>query len=341
MRRAKLILNSEDLGSTAVAQEPQHQTDAQLLDVYSRAVVGTAEAISPSVVNIEVYKTVKLRDGRTAQAVSGNGSGFIFTPDGFIFTNSHVAHGAGKLEVALSDGRRFEAELVGDDPDTDLAVIHIHAHNLVPAPLGDSQTLKPGQLVIAIGNPYGFQTTVTAGVVSALGRSMRSKTGRLIDNVIQTDAALNPGNSGGPLANSSGDVVGVNTAIIQPAQGICFAIPIDTAKLVAAALIKDGKIARGWLGVGIQQIDLQRRFVRFYNLSSDRGVLIISVEKNGPAEAAGLNEGDLIVSLDGHAISNIDDLHRLLTQKRFGQPVSIDVIRRSERLTFQITPGVQ
>src|SRR5688572_8195997 len=322
------IHNADTGGRLNESPMPVVENDAVLLDAYSQAVVRAAETISPSVVFIEISKALPQARGAASRRPSearGSGSGFVFTPDGFILTNSHVVHGADKIGVTLSDGRRFDATIVGDDPSTDLAVIRISAGRLPAAPLGDSEKIRVGQLVIAIGNPYGFQYSVTAGVVSALGRSLRSESGRLIDNVIQTDAALNPGNSGGPLANSHGDVIGVNTAIIQPAQGICFAIPIDTAKLVAAALIKDGKISRGWLGVGIQQIELQRRFVRFYNLPSDRGVLVISVEKQSPAEAAGLDEGDLIIALDDEPISSIDDLHRLMTQKRFGHAVSIQV----------------
>jgi S1-C subfamily serine protease len=277
-------------------------------------------------------------DARAPQKVQGSGSGFIFTPDGFILTNSHVVHGASRMEVTLGDGRRVEATLVGDDPDSDLAVIRISAPNLVPVHLGDSQGIRVGQLAIAIGNPYGFQCTVTAGVVSALGRSLRSKSGRLIDSIIQTDAALNPGNSGGPLVNSHGEVIGVNTAMILPAQGICFAIAINTAKFVAARLIKDGKITRSYVGVAGQDVPLHRRVVRFYNLPVESGILVISIEPESPALKAGLREGDLIVAYDDQPVAGVDDLHRLLTEKQVGVPAHLTVIRDAARLDLSIVP---
>jgi len=302
--------------------------DEGLLDAYSRAVIEAAERVSPSVVYIQVTG-------------SGSGSGFVFTPDGFILTNSHVVHGATKLDVTLMDGRRFQAQSIGDDPDTDLAVIRITAPNLVPAQLGESQTIRVGQMVIAIGNPYGFQYSVTAGVISALGRSLRAQSGRLMDGVIQTDAALNPGNSGGPLVNSRGEVIGVNTAAILPAQGICFATSIDTAKFVAGRLIRDGRVSRSYIGVAGQNVPIPRRIVRFYQLPVETGVLLVSFETNGEASAAkeaGLVAGDLVIEFDGYPIRGIDDLHKLLTDERIGKKTSVTVIRGVQKLTFDIVP---
>ncbi len=306
--------------------------DDELLDAYSRAVIGAAESVSPSVVNIETRHHVR---GREA---GGSGSGFVFTPDGFILTNSHVVHGAMRIDVMLPDGRRFRAVLVGDDPDTDLAVIRIDASNLAPAVLGDSGRIRPGQLVIAIGNPFGFQCTVTSGVVSALGRSLRAQSGRLIDNVIQTDAALNPGNSGGPLVNSRGEVIGVNTAAIRGAQGICFATAINTAKFVAARLIKDGSIRRGHIGVVGQDVALPRRLIRFHNLPVDSGVRVEEVVPGGPAEGAGVLRGDVIVAFDGRPIAGIDHLHRSLTDAQVGVRCELSLIRGVEKMDLGVFP---
>jgi S1-C subfamily serine protease len=312
--------------------------DAYLLDAYSQAVTSAAERVSPSVVNIEVYQNRAQRNPSMPQEARGNGSGFVITPDGYVLTNSHVVHNASRIEVTLPDGRHYQAELVGDDPDTDLAVIRIHAPSLVPVVLGDSDKIKVGQLAIAIGNPYGFQYTVTAGVVSALGRSLRAQSGRLIDSVIQTDAALNPGNSGGPLVNSHGEVIGVNTAVILPAQGICFATAINTAKFVAASLIKDGKITRGYIGVAGQNVPLHRRIVRFHNLPVESGVLIVSLEPNSPARRAGLVEGDVIVGFNDHPIPGIDNLHKFLTGEQIGVQSQLIVIRGTEKITLPIIP---
>ena len=306
-------------------------SDDSLLDAYSKAVVHAADEVGPSVVNIEVRK----RNGQRA----GSGSGFIITQDGFVLTNSHVVHGADKIEVILADGRRPDAHLVGEDPDTDLAVIRVYAPQLRPVRLGESKNIRVGQMAIAIGNPYGFQSTVTAGVVSALGRSFRANTGRLMDDILQTDAALNPGNSGGPLVNSRGEVIGVNTAVILPAQGICFAIGIDTAKHVAAWLIKDGKIRRSYIGVGGQNVPIHRRLVRHFQLSAPTGVLVISLTEGGPAERAGLREGDVIVEFKGQPIPSIDALHKLLTGDQIGVESDLTIVRRTEKLTVQVKPA--
>jgi len=314
--------------------------DEELLDAYSRAVISAAERVSPSVVYIEVEQanTGGRRAARAPREQKGSGSGFIFTPDGFILTNSHVVHQARRIDVTVLDGRKYQADLIGDDPDTDLAVIRINAPNLAPARLGDAQHIRVGQLVLAIGNPYGFQYSVTAGVVSALGRSLRSRSGRLMDAVIQTDAALNPGNSGGPLVNSRGEVVGVNTAMILPAQGICFATSIDTAKFVASRLIRDGRVSRSYIGLAGQNISLPRRIVRHYNLPVETGILVVSFEDNSPARSAGLLKGDIIVGLENHPISSIDDLHKLLTEERIGRTSTLTVIRRTDKVNCHVIP---
>jgi S1-C subfamily serine protease len=311
-------------------------SDDSLLDAYSRTVMRVAELVSPSVVNIEVYRPVRRR--QDSEQPSGNGSGFVITPDGYILTNSHVVQGASRIEVTLADGLKTVAELIGDDPETDLAVIRIHAANLVPVKLGDSQSIRVGQLVVAIGNPYGFQATVTAGVVSALGRSLRARSGRLIDDVIQTDAALNPGNSGGPLVTSKGEVIGVNTAIILPAQGICFATAINTAKFVASALIKTGKIRRGYIGISGQNTPLHRRLVRYHGLQVETGVLVIAAEPNSPAQKAGLIQGDVVIGLADAPVASIDDLHRRLTEETIGVTTQLSVIRGTEKLQVSVIP---
>src|SRR6266568_5636619 len=328
--------NGESLRESAVA--PQRAGDDALLDAYSTAVTGAVERMSPSVVNIEVHQSAgRTRSGEPRER-HGGGSGFVFTPDGLILTNSHVVHDAVRIELSLPDGRRFPAHLIGDDPATDLAVVRIDAPNLSAATLGDSQSLRVGQLAIAIGNPYGFQYTVTAGVVSALGRSLRSYSGRMIDDVIQTDASLNPGNSGGPLVTSDGRVIGVNTAMIPMAQGLCFAIGINTAKFVAARLLRDGRIRRSYIGVEAQSTPLHRRLVRFYDLPQESGVVVVSVEEGSPAQKTRLHEGDVIVSLDGKPVAGVDDLHRLLTDARVGISSSLTVLRYTEKLVLNVVP---
>jgi S1-C subfamily serine protease len=326
---------SSDLSHDSAAEEPRSarfEDDGELLDAYSHAVSSAAERITPSVVNIEVRKNGRRGEER------GSGSGFFFTPDGFLLTNSHVISGASSIEVMLHDGTRHTASIVGDDPHTDLAVVRISAPRQVAARLGDSDAIRPGQVVVAVGSPLGFQTTVTAGVVSALGRTMRAQSGRLIDSVIQTDAALNPGNSGGPLVNSRGEVIGVNTAVILPAQGICFAIGINTAKFVAARLIRDGRITRSYIGLQGQSVSVHRRVVRFYNLPVETGVLVAGFEKGSPAEKAGLRDGDVIVGYGDKPVASVDDLHRILTEEQLGQESALTVIRLTEKLSLPVVP---
>ena len=297
------------------------------LDAYSATVTGAVERVAGAVVKVEV-------NGRR----SGSGSGFIFTPDGFVITNSHVVDGASSVEVSSTDGRRFAASVIGDDPDSDLAVVRIAAGDLPVATLGESRSLRPGQLVVALGNPFGLQATVTAGVVSALGRTLRSQSGRLIDNVIQTDAALNPGNSGGPLVDAAGHVVGVNTAIIAAAQGICFAIGIDTAAYVAGLLMRDGRVRRGYLGIAGEDTTLPRFLVRTMDLPAERGIWVHSVEPGSPAETAGVQEADIVIALDGRPLTGVDDLHRSLTERAVGVPSDLRVVRRYQLVTLRVTP---
>ena len=315
---------------------PQTLDDQGLLDAYSQAVVSAADRVSPAVVNVEVRHRLQTPQG--PREARGGGSGFVFTPDGFLLTNSHVVHGAGRIDISLGDGRRYPAMLIGDDPGTDLAVLRVDAPDLTAAELGDSAQVRVGQLVIAIGNPLGFESSVTAGVVSALGRSLRSSSGRLIDDIIQTDAALNPGNSGGPLVTADGRVVGVNTATIRPAQGICFAIGINTAKFVAGRLIRDGRIKRSYIGVVGQTVSLPRNVVRFHALEQERGILVLSVEPASPAAEAGVRERDIIVSLDGQRVAGIDDLQRLLTDVRIGALTRLVVLRGAQKLEVAVTP---
>jgi S1-C subfamily serine protease len=308
------------------------RTDADLLDAYSEAVVSVVEAVGPSVVSIRTNTRAGRRGG------AGAGSGVIIAADGYVLTNSHVVHGASALEVSLTDGRRFSATLTGDDPGTDLALIRVDAPALPAAHFGQSSRLRVGQLVIAIGNPFGFESTVSAGVVSALGRSLRSTTGRLIDNIIQTDVALNPGNSGGPLVDSRGLVIGVNTAIFAMAQGISFAIPIDTATWVIPQLFARGRVSRAYLGFGGQSRPLDRRLVRALGVPNARAIEIVSVEPDAPAARAGLQVGDLVVAIDDRPVETVDDVHRLLVARPIGEPVTLRIVRGAERRDVGVTP---
>ena len=322
----------------------QRDADERLLDAYSRAVTAAVERVSPSVIAIEVKKPAGAGSGRQSprgrgEERAGAGSGFIVTPDGFALTNSHVVHGATDLKVMLTDGRRLAAQLIGDDPDTDLAVIRIDGPDLVPAGLGDSDALRPGQVAIAIGCPLGFQCTVTTGVISALGRSLRAQNGRLMDAIIQTDAALNPGNSGGPLVDSRGEVIGVNTAVILPAQGLAFAVPVNTARDVAVQLIQHGRIRRSFVGFGGQTVPLVRQVVRYYQLTQESGVLVIAVEPGSPAQAAGLAEGDIILRAGDKAATSIDAVQRLLTESAIGVPMPLTVLRGTELVTLTAVPA--
>ncbi len=310
---------------------PPGAGDAALLDAYSQAVVRAAERAAPAVVHLEV------QPGRAG--AMGSGSGFAFTPDGLLLTNSHVVHGAKSIRATFADGLSRDADLLGEDPETDVALLRIGADGLQPVALGTSRTLRVGQVAIALGNPYGFQHTVTAGVVSALGRSLRAQSGRLIDDVLQTDAALNPGNSGGPLVDSRGEVIGVNTAIIPGAQGLCFATAIDSVKWVAMQLLKDGRVRRAYLGFAGANVALPRRVAHHLELGNARAVRVESTDKDGPARGADLQPGDLIVRFEGLAVNGIDDLHRLLTAERIGSAARLTVVRRANKLELKVVPA--
>jgi len=306
--------------------------DAALLDAYSRAVIGVVEAVSPAVVRLDVRSAERGRQG-------GSGSGVIVSPDGLVLTNSHVVGGASRIRATTADGQSLTAQVVGDDPDTDLALVRANESVTLPcAPLGDSRRLKRGQLVIAIGNPLGFESTVTAGVVSALGRSLRARTGRLIDDLIQTDAALNPGNSGGPLVSSHGEVIGINTAIITGAQGICFAIAANTAKFVLGELVRHGRVRRGYIGISAAQTRLPRRIRHVAGVAQESAVVVSGVEPASPADRAGLVAGDVLLALDGQAVTGADDLIRLLTGEKIGRGIEIEVLRDGVRKRLALTP---
>jgi S1-C subfamily serine protease len=320
----------------ADAEAPTAQA-AELLDAYSHTVSAAFQKAHAAVVHIEV----RVRDARSRgrDETAGSGSGFFISPDGYLLTNSHVVHGASKIRVSLNDGRRLDADLIGDDPDTDLAILRVSADDIHYLEFADSAAISPGQIAVAIGSPMGFQQTVTAGIVSGLGRSLRSSSGRLIDNIIQTDAALNPGNSGGPLVDSRGDVIGVNTAIIRPAQGICFAIASNTARWVAAWLIKEGRIRRRYIGVAGQNVTLVRKLVRHYRLETDTGVLVASMEPQSAGARAGLLEGDIIVGFDQNPVGSVDALHKQLTGPVTGGESEVTILRGSERHILKIRPA--
>ena len=298
--------------------------DGVLLDAYSSAVIAAVESVGPAVVKIE--------------AAQGGGSGVLFTPDGLILTNSHVVEKSARVTVVMTDGRSMQADLIGQDADTDLAVIRVDGSALPFATLGDSRAVRVGQIAIAIGNPYGFHHSVTAGVVSALGRSLRSRSGRLMDDIIQTDAALNPGNSGGPLVTTRGQVIGVNTATILPAQGLCFAIASNTARFVAARLIRDGRIRRSYIGLAGQTVPIPRAVARENQLAVTSGVFIASIEPGSPAAVAGLKDGDVVIAFAGVPVTGIDDLHRLLTDERIGAPTMVTILRAARRRQMTIVP---
>lgn len=317
------------------------KSDRDLLDAYSRAVISAVERVSPSVVNIIAQPpegSILRRRFRGQGPPLWTGSGFIFTPDGFILTNSHVVHNAKAIAVTLQDGSKFEARVAGDDPHTDLAVIRIDGAGLPYAPFGNSDSLKVGQLVVAIGNPYGLQCTITSGVVSGRGRTLRAGSGRLIEDVIQTDAALNPGNSGGPLVTSRGEVVGVNTAMILPAQGLCFAIPSKIATFVASRLVRDGKIRRSYIGLVGQNAPLPRKAAVALGIDRETAVLVVSVEDGSPAQASGLAPGDYILEMDGRAVASVDDLHRILTEEKINISTVLSVLRRTGRENITVVP---
>ena len=320
--------------------------ERELLDAYSRTVTAVAEQVSPSVVKIEVQGAkppVERRPGprRGPEESGGSGSGFVMTPDGYVLTNSHVVSGAKRITAIFPDGTRLPAHVMGDDPPTDIALVRVDGGHLPALQFADSSRLRVGQIAVAVGNPYGFDCTVTAGVVSALGRSLRTKTGHLVDDVIQTDAALNPGNSGGPLVDAQGRVIGVNTAMIMPAQGICFAIAANTAAFVMTKLIHEGKVRRSYLGVAGQNVPLHRRVVRYHGLANESGVFVVNVEPNSPAAHAGLHEGDLIVAFGEKPVAGIDDLHRLLTEEQAGVDLAMTIIRDLKIQTLQVAPTLR
>lgn len=327
---AQPVVSRGDVGVAAVTVTDRRADDPALLDAYSESVAAVVERAGPAVIHLEV---------RGNDAPGGSGSGFFISPDGYALTNSHVVHGAREIRASLADGRRLHAALIGDDPDTDLAIVRVDASDVAHLDFADSDRVRPGQIAVAIGSPMGFQQTVTAGIVSALGRSLRGQSGRAIDHIIQTDAALNPGNSGGPLVDTRGRVIGVNTAIIRPAQGICFAIASNIARWVAGWLIKEGRVRRSFVGLGGQTVPLLRKLVLAYRLDAESGVLISHLDPNGPAARAGVREGDIILSFDGLATPRVDVLHRILTADRIGRSAELRVLRGVELVTLTVTPA--
>lgn len=311
-------------------------TDQELLDAYSQAVIGVVERVGPAVVRVDAMRPSRRARGNAAPA--GSGSGFVFTPDGLVLTNSHVVSQATRIDVTTADGRSHEADIIGDDPDTDLAVLRISADQLSVVELGRSATLRPGQLVVAVGHPLGLEHTVTTGVVSATGRSLRSRSGRMMENIIQTDAALNPGNSGGPLVTSAARVVGVNTAVIMGSQGLSFAVPIDTATRVVTAILQEGHVRRAFVGVGGRNTRVPRHIARAAMVAVDTGVQVESVMEDSPASRAGLMVADVIVGFGTTPIRDIDDLHRILTREAIDVRTALIVIRAGSRVELPITP---
>jgi S1-C subfamily serine protease len=326
-RRFSFLSSGRQQAEPATSRVQPH--DAELLDAYSRTVSSVAENVGPAVVRVEAQV-----NGR-----GGTGSGVIISSDGLILTNSHVVQGASRARLTTPEQQTFEARVIGDDPHTDLALLHAHAHGKLPvAAIGDSKTLKPGHLVVAIGNPLGFESTVTAGVVSALGRSLRAQSGRLIDDVIQTDAALNPGNSGGPLVNSRGEVIGINTAVIMGAQGICFAVASNTASFVLSELVKHGRVRRGYIGIAAQTMHIPRR-LQLAAKTGASGAMITVVEPGSPADKAGLLQRDILVALDGQATEGVDDVLRRLNAQTIGRVVTASVLRGGQRIDVRLTPA--
>ncbi len=330
-----LISTDEDLQ----IQKNNSNSDNSLLDSYSNTVVSVSKTVSKAVVHIRVKKIVQgQRQSRNRQDPFGTGSGFIISTDGYIVTNNHVVNNTEKILVTLPDGRELEAKLIGQDPPTDIAVIKIYADNLHIVSFGNSDGLQPGQIAIAIGNPLGFQCTVTAGVVSALGRTLRSESGRLIDDVIQTDAALNPGNSGGPLVDSTGNVIGVNTAVIMRAQGLCFAVSSNIAQFVAGKLIMDGKVRRGFIGIAGQSVRLSQRMINYNSLRNTTGIYVAEVNHYKSLDNSKLAVGDIIVEFNGNTVSSIDDLHKLLDENTIGKKSELSVLRKGIKQVINITP---